>query len=111
MQTYPNELSSTIIFPTPKPMIIYTGKSVKEWEEMFKAMMDESNNIAEKHDYDQCYSTLRWAHFCDATSLSLRVGKHLDNYTVEIKFFFADYNHLKLFFNELYKVLEGTMRY
>lgn len=105
----PRRLSATIVFPTPKPVVIFTDKGIKEWEEIFKTMMDESSDLTEKHDYDQCYSTLRWAGFCNSTGLSLRVGKNESGHTVEIKFFFTSYNHLRLFFNELSNVLEGIM--
>lgn len=111
MEMSPSQLCSKISFPTPKPMVLYSDNSVTKWVERFKILLDESDDNIEKHDYDQCYSALKWAHFCNVTNLSLRVGKHFGTYTIEIKFFFDDYNHLRLFFNELYKVLEGTMRY
>ena len=111
IQMQPSKLSATIIFPTPKPVVIFTDKSIMEWEELFKELMDNSSNLTEKHDYDQCYSTLKWARFCNANNIALRVGRNANGHTVEIKFFFTSYNHLSLFFNELNKVLEGIMLY
>ena len=111
VQMRPQLLSATIVFPTPKPIILFTDKGLKEWEELFREMMDNSSDISEKHDYDQCYSALKWARFCNATSLDLRIGKSLDGHTVEINFFFSCYKHLSLFFNEVEKVLEAITLY
>ena len=107
IQMEPQRLSATIFLPTPKPIIVFTNKGLKEWEELFQEMMDNSIISSEKHDYDQCYSTLKWARFCNATSLTLRVSRDHDGHTVEIQFFFTNYNHLSLFFNELEKVLQA----
>lgn len=111
LETNATNLSAKIALPTPKPVIIFTGMKIQEWEKFFEEETDKTSIHTEKYDYDQCRATLRWAQFCGAKSISLRVGKNSTGSTVEISFCFDSENDFNLFVNELDEMVEYIMYY
>ena len=89
----------------------YNCMKINEWEKFFKEETDKTSIYTEKYDYDQCRAALRWAQFCGAKSISLRVGKNSTGLTVEINFCFASENDFNLFVNELDEMVEYIMYY
>lgn len=94
----------TIEAPMHRPVILFKGRDIHQWEAIFIGLRDNEQSIAYKRNYDRCRALLKYAYSCWGDLKEVSNG----NGSIIFTFKFDSIDGLKTFEKDLQKAVEGA---
>ncbi len=94
----------TVEAPMHRPLILFRGRDICHWENIFISLRDNEQNIDYKRNYDRCRALLKYAYSCWGDLMEISNG---DGNVIFI-FKFDSVSAVKAFEKNFCKDVEGA---
>lgn len=99
---------TTIKIPVRNECVIWAGRTIHQWVELFAKKSENSRTVEEKRDADMCRIVAEWAGNCEATLVNIFNDKDKSGHILVMELKFNDVDQLSIFAKEVkQKVSEG----